>query len=62
MDTIADATDTSTTLVEEPSLRTMTMGVPDHAAVGASVPEVRATTEERFGDLDKENVSHVVMQ
>ncbi|KAK3944458.1 hypothetical protein QBC46DRAFT_251883 [Diplogelasinospora grovesii] len=62
MDTITDATNPSATPVEEPSLRTITMGVPDHAAIDASVPEVRATTEERFGDFDKDSVSHVVIQ
>jgi uncharacterized protein (UPF0210 family) len=62
MDTIADATKSSTTQAEEPSLRTITIGVPDHAAIDASVPEVRATIEERFADFDKNSVSHVVIQ
>ena len=52
MDTTADATKPLTTPVEEPSLRTITVGVPDHAAIEASVPEVRATTEERFRGFD----------
>lgn len=62
MDTTADATQASTTPAEEPALHTITEGLPDHAAIEASVPEVRATTEERFKDYDKDRVSHVVIQ
>jgi hypothetical protein len=62
MDTTADATKPLATPAEEPSLRTIAAGVPDDAAIEASVPEIRATTEERFTGFDKDSVSHVVIQ
>lgn len=62
MDTTADTTKPSTTPAEEPALRTITEGLEDHAAIEASVPEVRVMTEERSGDFDKDHVSHVVIQ
>lgn len=62
MDTTTDTTKPSTTLAEEPALRTITVGVQDHVAIEASVPEVQVMTEERSGDFDKDHVSHVVIQ
>ncbi len=35
--------------------------VPDDAAINAPVPEVRATTEERFKDFDIDGITHVVI-
>jgi hypothetical protein len=46
----------------DPSLRTITLGVPDDAAIDAPVPEARATTEERFQDFDLISITHVVIQ
>lgn len=46
----------------DPSLHTLTKGVPDNEAIDAPVPEVRATVaEERFKDLDRDAITHVVI-
>lgn len=60
--TIAGATNSLETHVDEPSLRTVTLGVSDDAAIDAPVPEVRVTAEERFKDFDMNSVTHVVIQ
>ncbi len=46
----------------DPSLRTITRGVPHRDALDASIPDVRAATEERFKNFDKNAVTHVVIQ
>ncbi len=46
----------------DPSLRTITRGVPYRDAFDAPVPDVYATTEGRFADFNKSAVTHVVIQ
>ncbi|KAL2145794.1 hypothetical protein VTI28DRAFT_6293 [Corynascus sepedonium] len=62
MDTIVGATNLSGTQVDDPSLRTIILGVPEDIAIDAPVPEVRATAEERFKDFDINSITHVVIQ
>ncbi|KAK4039084.1 hypothetical protein C8A01DRAFT_36986 [Parachaetomium inaequale] len=43
------------------SLLPMAEAVPDDAAISAPVPEIRATTEERFNDFVIDGITHVVI-
>ncbi len=45
----------------DPTLLPLIDEVPDDAAINAPVPEVRATTEERFKDFDIDGITHVVI-
>lgn len=45
----------------DPTLLPLTQGVPDDAAISAPVPEVGATTEERFKDFAIDAITHVVV-
>ncbi len=45
----------------DPTLLPLIDGVPDEAAITAPVPEVRATTEERFKDFAVNGITHVVI-
>ncbi|KAK4153959.1 hypothetical protein C8A00DRAFT_14874 [Chaetomidium leptoderma] len=59
------ATNSSESKDDETSLRTITkgpLGYIGNDAIDAPVPEVRATTEERFRDSDVSNLTHVVIQ
>jgi hypothetical protein len=62
LDPIEDAPNLSEVPAGETSLRTITMGVSDTEAIDAEVPDVQATTEEKFRDFDKDPVTHVVIQ
>jgi hypothetical protein len=44
------------------SLRTITRGVGDRAAIDAPVPEVRAITQAHLDTFDRNGVTHVVIQ
>lgn len=57
-----DATNAPKAQVDDPSLRTIQLGVPDDEAIDAPIPEAQATTEERFKDYDTSGVTHVVIQ
>ncbi|KAK4041341.1 hypothetical protein C8A01DRAFT_45492 [Parachaetomium inaequale] len=46
----------------DPSLRTITRGVPKRAAIDAPVPEVHATTQEHLDNFKRNAVTHVVIQ
>lgn len=46
----------------DPSLRTITWGVHNRAAIDAPVPEVRATTQEHLNNFERNAVTHVVIQ
>jgi hypothetical protein len=48
-------------LVIDTNLLPLPDGVPDDAAIDAPVPEVRATTEERFKDFAIDGITHVVI-
>ncbi|KAK4139772.1 uncharacterized protein C8A04DRAFT_15565 [Dichotomopilus funicola] len=48
----------------DPTLRTITRGVPDRAAIDAPIPKVRATpaTQNPLNNFDRSAVTHVVIQ
>lgn len=46
----------------DPSLRTITRGVPIHEAIATPVPEVHTTAEDRLSNFDLRRVTHVVIQ
>lgn len=64
MDANADATSSSVASAESlsTSLRTISMGVADEAAIDALVPELRVTVADSGEAFDLDSISHVVLQ
>ncbi|KAK4245589.1 hypothetical protein C7999DRAFT_34076 [Corynascus novoguineensis] len=65
METTTEATDSQKPEAfgeQEISLRALRKGLPDDTVIDAQVPEVRATTQDRFTNFDLFTISHVVIQ